>query len=260
MKNKCIAFVVFRLPLNTLSNAHLMTISAFDILVVECGKVVRMLLRYNAPFVSSNCLKVRCFEWYFRIRIQNHIYFENTTNVFTHIIKWVKRSQWFLKSVVFFRGVLKNTSRRNTHIIKNDLRPFLLAPTDLDLKLDSCTIFLHKFVIWTSRFDDLMDIEITFSYLKSSLLTVVQWMITTSSWRAIIWDNDSHNTDDIWNQALQSLTCQRLLVSNEQVLSGIIPSHKNAADKISLALKDMSNYNQDEEAKKSEYRRWCRTN
>ena len=41
-----------------------------------------MLLRYNAPFVSFRCLKVRCFEWYFRIRIQNHIYFENTTNFF----------------------------------------------------------------------------------------------------------------------------------------------------------------------------------
>ena len=107
--------------------------------------------------------------------------------------------------------------------------------------LKSCTIFLHKFVIWTSVFDDLMDIEITFSYLKSSVLTGVQWMITTSSWRATIRGHDSHNTDDIWNQALQSLTCQRLLVSNEQVPSEIIPSHKNAADKISLALKDMSN-------------------
>ena len=41
---ECIAFVVFRLPLNTLSNAYLMTILAFNILVVECGKVVRMLL------------------------------------------------------------------------------------------------------------------------------------------------------------------------------------------------------------------------
>ena len=133
--------------------------------------------------------------------------------------------------------------RGNTHFIRNGLRPFLMALTDLKpgiWNLESCTIFLHKFVIWTSRFDDLMDIEITFSYLKSSVLTVVQWMITTSS-RAIIWDNDSHITDDIWNQALQSLTCQRLLVSNEQVPSGIIPSHKNAADKISLALKDMSN-------------------
>ena len=80
--SECIAFVVFRLPLNTLSNAHLMTISVFDILVVECGKVVRMPLRYNAPFVSFKCLKVRWFEWYFRIRIQNHIYFENTTNFF----------------------------------------------------------------------------------------------------------------------------------------------------------------------------------
>ena len=119
---ECIAFVVFRLPLNTLSNAHSMTISVFDILVVECGKVVTLLLRYNAPFVSFRCLKVRCFEWYFRIRIQNHIYFENTTSFFAHVIKWVKRSPWFLESVVFSRGVLKNTPRRNTHVIKNDLR------------------------------------------------------------------------------------------------------------------------------------------
>ena len=51
-----IAFVVFGLPLNTLSNAPLMTISAFDILVVGCGKIVRKLLRYSAPFVSFKCV------------------------------------------------------------------------------------------------------------------------------------------------------------------------------------------------------------
>ena len=108
------------------------------------------------------------------------------------------------------------------------------------------------FCFWRPYWNDLMDIEITFSYLKSSVLTVVQWMITTSSWRPTIRDHDSHNTNDIWNQALQSLTCQRLLVSSEQVPRGLIPSHKNAADKISLALKDMSNLDQDEDWKLKE--------
>ena len=124
---ECAAFVVFRLPLNTLSNAHLMTISAFDILVVECGKVVRMPLRYNAPFVSFKCLKVRWFEWYFRIRIQNHIFLKTLRTFFTHVMKWVKRSPWFLKSAMFSRGVLKNTPRRYTHVIKNDLRSFFIG-------------------------------------------------------------------------------------------------------------------------------------
>ena len=77
-----IAFVVFGLPLNTLSNAPLMTISAFDILVVGCGKIVRKLLRYSAPFVSFKCVKVRWFEWWIRIRIQYHTFFESTTNFF----------------------------------------------------------------------------------------------------------------------------------------------------------------------------------